>query len=331
MAAGALACAALGVSFGDSFCAHCANLAKTATQLETGSAQPNAANANAAANAATAGADELLPLSDGTDGAAAVSADDAAANAAIAATASAPPPVAPPQSWFATNGGVFLQMGIALAITLAALAFLAWLERRERSVGGRGAGGDARHGSLYVLAGAGAVLLLAANPLAEGNFSNFLRGEIVSVGIGDLWLVVLALVPAALVLVLFRHEFLWSSADPAFAAAAGRKVFFWNALLAFLLGLVICGSVYIAGPLACLGALLLPAMSAHTLAPNMRGFFLLAPPLGALGAIVGFSVSVATDWPAGMTIIAAHGAILALANLSVAAGSVTARLWQRGA
>jgi len=301
MAAGGLVCGALGVGFGGSFCSHCANLVKPPAGGDNNGGTGTGGDAALPADTGFAPLDPPVPGDGG-------------------AVTAAP-------SWFAANGGVFVQMAVALAITFAALALLSQLERRAQNVAGRGgAGGDARHGALYVLAGAGAVLLLAANPFAEGNFANLLRGEIVSVGVGDLWLVVAALAPATLLLALFRHEFLWAGADPAFAAASGRAVFFWNALLAALLGLVICGTVYIAGPLATLGALLLPAMSAHTLAPNMRAFFLLAPPLGLLGALAGYTVAAAADAPAGMTIIAAHGVILALAKIFSLAATVARRM-----
>lgn len=226
-------------------------------------------------------------------------------------------------NWFVANAGVFVQMFIALVITFGTLLLLTRLE--QRSASGRGTGSDARHGALYVLAGAGAVLLLATRPQLDEKFKEILSGQIVSVGVGDIWLLVAALVPATLLFTLFRHEFLWSGGDPCFVAAAGRRVFFWNTLLSFLLGVVICATVYIAGPLVCLGAMLLPALSAYVLAPNMRVFLLAAPLLGLLGAFVGFVFSSVEGWelapnlPLGMSIVAAHGCILAAAKLASAA------------
>jgi zinc transport system permease protein len=196
----------------------------------------------------------------------------------------------------------------ATAAALGALLLLAWLERR-------GGAADSRHGVLYALAGAGAVLLRAANPHAEHTFSNLLGGDVVSLGANDLRVAALVLIPAAAVLAVFRHEFLWAGCDGDFMAAAGRRVLFWNALLLGAAGVVIGAVVHLVGPLVCFGALLLPAVAARRLAGNMRLFFLLAPLLGAAGSLAGFAAAFRLDLPAGVTIVAAHGVFLCLAFL----------------
>ncbi|MDR2863735.1 MAG: metal ABC transporter permease [Puniceicoccales bacterium] len=198
----------------------------------------------------------------------------------------------------------------ALLATLCALLVLAWLEQRS------GGAADSRHGALYALAGAATILLLAYHPHAESIFAGLLRGEIVAAGPGELRLVVVVLLPAAVVLALFRHEFLWAGADPGFMAAAGRNVLLWNSLLLGVTGAIICAAVYITGPLVCLGVMLLPALAAHGIAGSMRTFFVLAPLLGLLGAMAGFTVAYLKDLPTGMTIVAAHGVVLVLTKLA---------------
>ncbi|MDR1496943.1 MAG: metal ABC transporter permease [Puniceicoccales bacterium] len=196
----------------------------------------------------------------------------------------------------------------ATGAALAALLLLAWLERRSGTA-------DARHGVLYALAGAGAVLMRAANPHAEHTFSNLFSGDVVSLGANDLRVAALALVPAAVVLVAFRHEFLWAGCDGDFMAAAGRRVLFWNALLLGTIGVVIGAVVYLVGPLICFGALLLPAVAAWRLARRMEMCFVFAPLIGVVGALIGFSVAYRMDLPAGVTIVAVHGVVLCLVLL----------------
>ncbi|MDR2844592.1 MAG: metal ABC transporter permease [Puniceicoccales bacterium] len=198
----------------------------------------------------------------------------------------------------------------ALLATLGALLVLAWLERRD------GGATDSRHGALYSLAGATTILLLFYYPHAESAFASLLRGEIVSVGPNEFWLATVVLLPAAVVLGFFRHEFLWAGAAPAFMGASGRKVLLWNALLFGVTGAVICAAVYIAGPIVCLGAILLPAFAAHGVARSMRMLFVLAPVFGVLGTIAGFAYAYHEDLPTGMTIVAAHGIVLVLAKLA---------------
>jgi ABC-type Mn2+/Zn2+ transport system permease subunit len=210
------------------------------------------------------------------------------------------------------GGGVnaLLSLLCAFAATLGALGLLAWLERR-----GHGAT-DSRHGALYALAGAATVLLLNFNSHAENAFANLFRGEIVSVGLDECRLVAVVLVPAAVVLTLFRNEFLWAGADPDFMAATGRSVWGRNIVLLGLVGAIISAAVYVAGPLVCLGAVLLPALSAHCVARRIGVFFVLAPVFGVLGALAGFVFAFDLDLPTGATILAAHGVILVLAKLA---------------
>jgi ABC-type Mn2+/Zn2+ transport system permease subunit len=196
----------------------------------------------------------------------------------------------------------------ATAAALGALLLLAWLERR-------GGAADSRHGVLYALAGAGAVLLRVANPHAEHTFSNLLSGDVVSLGASDLQVAALVLIPAAAVLVVFRHEFLWAGCDGDFMAAAGRRVLFWNALLLGTAGVVIGAVVHLVGPLVCFGALLLPAVAARRLAGSMGMFFALASLLGVAGSLAGFAAAYRMDLPAGVSIVAAHGVFLCLAVL----------------
>jgi zinc transport system permease protein len=211
----------------------------------------------------------------------------------------------------ASGGNGAFSLLCALTATLAVLLLLAWLEYR-----GNGAS-DSRHGVLYALAAAATMLLLAFHPHAEHSFSGLLSGEIVSIGRGDFWLVAAVLIPVAVVLGVFRHEFLWAGADPAFMMAAGRRVFLWNALLLGTIGAVISATVYVAGPLVCLGSMLLPALAAHRIAPNMNAFFVFVPFFGLAGSLVGFAIAYRMDLPTGVTIVAAHGVILVLTNLAV--------------
>ncbi|MDR0535832.1 MAG: metal ABC transporter permease [Puniceicoccales bacterium] len=194
----------------------------------------------------------------------------------------------------------------AFGAALAALLALAWLERG-------GGSPDARHGALYVLAGAGTVLLLVYHPHADSIYQGIFRGEVVSVGRGDLQLSAISLLPAGGLLLFFRHEFLWAGADFSFWAVSGRNAMFWNAALLMLIGVVVSTGVFVAGPMVCLGVVLLPAFAAHILARRMWHFFLLASTFGVVGGLAGFAFAYARDWPAGSSVVAADGLLLVFA------------------
>src|SRR4029079_13763727 len=67
---------------------------------------------------------------------------------------------------------------------------------------------EGRLGTVYVLAGAWSILLLATNPLGEHGLLDMLKGEIIAVSNSDLLRTAAAFAVVAGTLVLFHKEFL---------------------------------------------------------------------------------------------------------------------------
>ena len=193
------------------------------------------------------------------------------------------------------------------AFTLAAILILAFMERRGRGLA------EGRLGAAYVVAAALSILLLSKNRFAEMGWLDLLKGEIITVSNFDLALTGGALAFVLLVLGCFSKELLFVSFDRAMAATLGKKVWFWDALLYLLIGLTVSMAVLSVGPLIAFGFLLIPTLTAHLFARNMRQFSFLASLIGGASAFIGFWIAYQWDCPIGPIDVVLLGVIYAVA------------------
>jgi len=187
--------------------------------------------------------------------------------------------------------------------TLSAILVLAFLERRGRGLP------EGRLGSAYVVAAALSILLLSKNRYAEAGWLDLLKGEIITVDNFDLAFTAATLALVLAVLGLFQKELLLASFDRAMAITLGKNVVFWDVLLYLLIGLTVSMAVLSVGPLISFGFLLIPALTAHLFARNMRQFTLLASLVGGLVSFVGFWLAYQWDWPIGPTDVVLLGVV----------------------
>ncbi len=190
--------------------------------------------------------------------------------------------------------------------SLTAILILAFLERR-----GRGHP-EGRLGAAYVVAAALSILLLSKNRFAEVGWLDLLKGEIITVSNADLVLTAATLAIVLVVLGLFQKELLLVSFDRAMAVTLGKKGVFWDMLLYLLIGLTVSMAVLSVGPLISFGFLLIPPLTAHLFARNMRQFAALAALIGGVAAFLGFWLAYRWDCPIGPTDVVLLGTIFAL-------------------
>jgi ABC-type Mn2+/Zn2+ transport system permease subunit len=189
--------------------------------------------------------------------------------------------------------------------SLTAILILAFLERR-----GRGHP-EGRLGAAYVVAAALSILLLSKNRYAEVGWLDLLKGEIITVSNFDLALTAMTLAVVLTVLGMFQKELLLVSFDRTMAITLGKKVFFWDVLLYLLIGLTVSMAVLSVGPLISFGFLLIPALTAHLFARDMRQFAIFASLIGGAAAFVGFWIAYQWDCPIGPTDVVLLGIIYA--------------------
>ena len=171
---------------------------------------------------------------------------------------------------------------------------------------------EGRLGAAYVVSAAASILLLSKNRFAELGWLDLLKGEIITVSNFDLELTGGALAFVLVVLGLFNKELLFVSFDRAMAATLGKNVVFWDALLYLLIGFTVSIAVLSVGPLIAFGFLLVPALTAHVFARNMKWFVILASVIGGVAAFVGFWIAYAWDLPVGPTDVVLLGILYAL-------------------
>jgi ABC-type Mn2+/Zn2+ transport system permease subunit len=193
----------------------------------------------------------------------------------------------------------------SMAFSLAAILVLAFLERR-----GRGQP-EGRLGTAYVVAAALSILLLSKNPYGEIGWLDLLKGEVITISNFDLLLTAATLMFVLATLGLFHKELLFVSFDRAMAITLGKNVVFWDVLLYLLIGLTVSTAVLSVGPLIAFGFLLIPALTGHQLARNMRQFTALASLVGGATAFFGFWIAYQFDLPVGPTDVVLLGVIYA--------------------
>ncbi len=216
--------------------------------------------------------------------------------------------------WFGielTDYGSHSAHGLAFAgsiiFSMAAILALAFLERR-----GRGQP-EGRLGTAYVVAAALSIILLSKNPHGELGWLDMLKGEVIAISDFDLILTAATLALIISVLGLFHKELLLVSFDREMAIVLRKNVVFWDVLLYVLIGLTVSMAVLSVGPLIAFGFLLIPALTAHLVARNMRQFTVLASLIGAMAAFLGFWIAYKWDMPVGPTDVVLLGVLYATA------------------
>jgi ABC-type Mn2+/Zn2+ transport system permease subunit len=195
----------------------------------------------------------------------------------------------------------------SIIFSLTAILILAFLERR-----GRGQP-EGRLGTAYVVAAALGILLLAKNPYGEIGWLDMLKGEVIAVHNSDLAWTAAALTIVVATLGLFHKELLLVSFDRETAITLRKNVVFWDVLLYILIGLTVSMAVLSVGPLIAFGFLLIPALTAHLFACNMRQFTVLASLIGGVVAFLGFWIAYQWDLPVGPTDVVLLGVLYGVA------------------
>jgi ABC-type Mn2+/Zn2+ transport system permease subunit len=208
----------------------------------------------------------------------------------------------------------------ATGLTVPAILLLSVLVRRTRGAV------EGLLGTAYVLAGAWGMLLLAANPLGEHGMLDLLKGQILAITDQDLLRASVSFVVVLGALLVFKKEFLLVSFDREMAIALGKNTLFWDLFLFLLIGLTISMAVISVGPLVAFGFLLLPPLTAHLFARNMRQFAVLSAAIGVTTALAGFCLAYKHDLPPGSTQVALLGVVYGLAAL----GQKVWNVWHAG-
>ncbi|HEY9857467.1 MAG TPA: metal ABC transporter permease [Stenomitos sp.] len=205
----------------------------------------------------------------------------------------------------------------AFVVTLLAVAGFAFVGS------GRKLTQESILGLAYAAASAATILLIGHTAHGTDDIMNLLFGNILAVTPTDL-----ALMGGAAVLVLGTHlicqrPFRFVFYDPEMAQTLGYNTKAWNLLFYVTLGIAIAAVTRVAGSLMTFAFLVIPAMTALSLAKGMRWIFGIAMGSAVLASVLGLVLSYQFDMPAGPAIVAVSAGLLVIsAAISAVRGQV---------
>jgi manganese/iron transport system permease protein len=158
------------------------------------------------------------------------------------------------------------------------------------------------------------VLLQAVNPSLPVHVESFLVGSILTVDTTDILLAGVVLALAALVLLFFGKEILFSTFDANGFRAAGYKEWPVELLSLALIAATVVTAIPAAGAILTIALIAAPAAAARLLARTTTSIFVIAPLIGAASGLIGVLLSRALDVAAGpaISLVAAAFFLVAL-------------------
>lgn len=168
-------------------------------------------------------------------------------------------------------------------------------------------------GLVYCLAAAGAILLLAACPMAEAHGIDLISGNLLYTTVGDLALLGLLAASILSLHVARFSRFVFISLDPVTARTQGLHERAYEVLLYLSLGLCIAVSMKTAGVLFVFASTVIPPMVGLVLCRRVWAVFAVAVAAALASSILGLWISYHWDLPTGPTIVGVQGALLLLA------------------
>jgi len=171
---------------------------------------------------------------------------------------------------------------------------------------------EALIGVVYVVAAAGAILLLSRT--AEGNeeLKKTLVGDVLTVTWPEIWKTFVLYTVIGAVHFVFRKQFLMISFEPERAAEEGISVRSWDFLFYALFGLVVTSFVQIGGVLLVFSFLIVPAVCANFLVNSLTARLIVGWIVATIASSGGLYCSFKFDLPTGAAIVCTLGLALIL-------------------
>ncbi len=171
---------------------------------------------------------------------------------------------------------------------------------------------EALIGIVYVIAAAGALLLLSRSPEGNEELRRTLVGEVLLVTPGEVIRTFALFAVVGAVHIFFRRPFLLLSFHPEQGRAEGLRFWFWDFLFYMLLGVVVTSFVRICGVLLVFSYLIIPAVCADLLATSLLVQLGVGWTFATLASVGGIYGSYRLDLPTGAAVVGALGIALLL-------------------
>jgi zinc/manganese transport system permease protein len=167
-------------------------------------------------------------------------------------------------------------------------------------------------GIVYVVSAAAAILVLDRAPGGSEHIRSLLVGDILTVSPNDLIRMGILCALVGLFHWVLRKPFLMITFLPENFGESGRSIYFWDFLFYLSFGLVVTGSVRLAGVLLVFAYLVVPAVVSLLFSEGLGKRLALGWGLGGASSALGLWSSYRFDLPTGATIVCAFGLILVL-------------------
>jgi manganese/iron transport system permease protein len=202
--------------------------------------------------------------------------------------------------------GMPLYIGGAVAAVVTAIA-IGLVARRGRLRF------DTSVGVLFAGTFAFGVLLFSTIKGYVSNLLDYLLGNVLNIGIGDLVQVAILGALVLAVVLAVRKELLFATFDPLGAAASGLPVAALEYLLLALLGVTIVVSIQAVGIIMVVAMLVTPAATAQLLVVRFNQMMVVAVVLAAVSAMLGLYLSFYLNLASGASIVLVETLFFALA------------------
>jgi zinc/manganese transport system permease protein len=174
---------------------------------------------------------------------------------------------------------------------------------------------EALIGIVYVVAAAGAILMLNSSAGGKEELQRSLIGELLVVTPGEVLRTFGLFAAVGAVHFAFRKKFLAITFAAEAAEREGVRVRWWDFLFYALFGLVVTSFVHIGGVLLVFTYLIVPAVCGVYLADTLAKRLLIGWAIATLGSIGSLCLSVQANLPIGATIVCGLGLLLLLTAL----------------
>lgn len=209
----------------------------------------------------------------------------------------------------------------AAALVFGVLVGVAIMGVQRRS----GLSADAAIGIVFSAVVAFGLAVVSRAPDLGRQIQQYLYGDILTVGEGELSVLLLLLISLIIFEIAGWNKMLFLSLSPVMAKVDGMATAFWQYLFAAILALAVMFCVRAVGVLLVTAMLVVPAATGRNLARNMRGLFWWSIAVSVFSSMAGLLLS-AQDWLA----TASGATVILIACLCFAASAVWRKIRPRG-
>ena len=163
---------------------------------------------------------------------------------------------------------------------------------------------DAFIGIGFVVSMAGSLLIMSISNAETHGYESMFKGGILASGGKDLIFTTAICIPALIVLTFLKRRFLMVNMSPIQAELNGLNKYRIYEYLQFIcISAVIIISMESLGTMGTFAFLLFPVITVSSFAKNAKSLFYICPFLGILAGVIGLSISLVKNYPAGPSIV----------------------------